>query len=82
MQNNSKNNWSFKDKLEITESIFTIIVSVMALWGTVVAWQNGFWHKLERVTDHLHKEIVIKDKDFQSADYKLHQIIHEVSKKI
>ena len=81
MQNNSKNRWSFKDKLEITESIFTIIVSVMAIWGTVVAWQNGFWHKLERITDHLHKEIVT-NKDFRSADHKLHQVIHEASKKI
>ena len=76
-----KNNWSFKDKLEIAESIFTIIVSVMAIWGTVVAWQNGFWHKLERVTDHLHKEIV-SNKDLRSVDQKAGQIISILKKKI
>ena len=69
MQNTPKNHWSFKDKLEITESIFTIIVSVMAIWGTIVAWQNGFWHKLERVTDHLHQDIV-NNKDIKLLEKK------------
>jgi len=81
MQNNLKNKWSFKDKLEIAESIFTIIVSIMAIWGTVVAWQNGFWHKLERITDHLHREIVI-NKDFQSVDHETKHLLSEVKRKI
>ena len=81
MQNNLKNKWSFKDKLEIAESIFTIIVSIMAIWGTVVAWQNGFWHKLERVTDHFHREI-IANKDFQSVDSKAKQLLDDISRKI
>ena len=51
-----KNNWTFKDKLEIVEAIFTIVVSVMAIWGTLVAWENGFWHKVKHIADHLHEE--------------------------
>ena len=35
---------------------FTIIVSIMAIWGTLVAWENGFWHKLHHVVEHLHTE--------------------------
>lgn len=74
-----KNNWTFKDKLEITESIFTIVVSIMAIWGTLVAWENGFWHKLDRVVDHLHHEIVI-NKDIQSVDNKTIKLIKKVEK--
>ena len=74
-----KNNWTFKDKLEIVEAIFTIVVSVMAIWGTLVAWENGFWHKLERVTDHLHQEIVL-NKDVQSADQKAVKVIRQIKK--
>lgn len=74
-----KNNWTFKDKLEITESIFTIIVSIMAIWGTLIAWENGFWHKLERVTDHLHQEIMA-DKDIKSANYKVFKLIKHIKK--
>ncbi|MBR1604735.1 MAG: hypothetical protein IJ660_01340 [Alphaproteobacteria bacterium] len=74
-----KNNWTFKDKLEITESIFTIIVSVMAIWGTLIAWENGFWHKLERVTDHLHHEIAA-NKDIQSFDDKAASMVKGIKK--
>ena len=81
MQKNLKNKWSFKDKLEIAESIFTIIVSIMAIWGTVVAWQNGFWHKLERITNHLHREIVVNE-DFQSVDNKTKQLLDDIRRKI
>jgi len=55
------NNWTFKDKLEIWEAIFTIIVSLMAIGGSVAAWENGFWYKLKHVVEHLHEEYVIKE---------------------
>ena len=74
-----KNNWTFKDKLEIAEAIFTIVVSIMAIWGTLVAWENGFWHKLNRVVDHMHHELII-DKDIQSANYKLEKLIKKTEK--
>lgn len=76
-----KNNWTFKDKLEIAEAIFTIVVSIMAIWGTLAAWQNGFWHKLNRVVDHMHHEMVI-NKDIQSADKKALKLIKKVEKTI
>ena len=63
-----KEKWSFKDKLEIIEAVFTIIVSTMAIWGTIVAWENGFWHKLKHIADHLHQSIV------QEEVNKLHDI--------
>ena len=74
-----KNKWTFKEKLEITESIFTIIVSIMAIWGTLIAWENGFWHKLERVTDHLHHEMIV-NKDIQSVDHKTKELIQKAEK--
>lgn len=76
-----KNNWTFKDKLEMTEAIVSIVVSLMAIWGTFVAWQNGFWHKLDRVVDHMHHEMVI-NKDIQSADKKALKLIKKVEKTI
>ena len=81
MKNTSDNHWTFKDKLEIAESIFTIIVSVMAIWGTVIAWENGFWHKLERVTDHLHQEIV-ENKNIEQAEQKTHLLVKSIEKKL
>lgn len=54
---------SFKDKMEIMEAICTIIVSVMAIWGTVVAWENGFWHKIKRIADHVHAQIETEEKN-------------------
>ena len=74
-----KNNWTFKDKLEIVEAIFTIVVSVMAIWGTLVAWENGFWHKLERITDHLHREYMADDKVI-SVEEDAAKIIKKVEK--
>lgn len=51
-----KEKWGLKDKLEVAEAVFTIIVSVMAIWGTIIAWENGFWHKLKHIADHMHQE--------------------------
>lgn len=76
-----KNKWTFKDKLEITESIFTIIVSLIAIWGTVVAWKNGFWHKLEHITNYVHHEIM-EDKKDNSIDVQAKEIIKQIKKKI
>ena len=78
MKKNSQNNkWTFKDKLEIAEAIFTIVVSIMAIWGTLVAWENGFWHKLERITNKLHQELILK-KEINNNDNKIKQIINKI----
>ena len=67
---NQKPKWSFKDKLEIMEAVFTIIVSIMAIWGTIIAWENGFWGKLKHVVDHAHEDIVKAKQDIIKIEKK------------
>jgi len=57
----TKHPLTFKDKLEILEAVCTICVSVVALWGAVVAGQHDLWHKLRVLIDHYHAEIVQGD---------------------
>ena len=49
--------YSFKEKLEIAESVVTIIMFVMAVWGTIISFEEGFWRKLNHVVNHYHEEI-------------------------
>lgn len=78
-----KEKWSLKDKLEIAEAIFTIIVSAMAIWGTIVAWENGFWHKLKHITDHLHERYEQEEITGQGdALIKLEQQVKKLNKRI
>ena len=77
MTKQRQNQWTIKDKLEIAEAIFTIVVSMMAIWGTIVAWENGFWHKLERVTDKLHQEFVLKNKE-KTMDADIFNLIDDI----
>ena len=48
--------YSFKEKLEIAESVVTIIMFVMAVWGTIISFEEGFWRKLNHVVNHYHAE--------------------------
>lgn len=36
----------FKEKLETIESILSIIVSLIAIYGTIISVHNGFWYKV------------------------------------
>ena len=78
MKQQQKNKWTFKDKLEIAEAIFTIVVSIMAIWGTLVAWENGFWHKLERITNKIHQELV-HEKGIKTTDNKTLELIEKTN---
>lgn len=49
-----------KDIIEMIESILSIIVSLIAIWGSIMAYQSGFVHKLSNVIEH-HYEQIIKD---------------------
>lgn len=49
--------YTVKEKLEIAESLVTIIMFVMAIWGSIVAYEEQFWHKLNHVVNHYHEEI-------------------------
>jgi len=54
-----------KEKLEMIESILSIIVSLIAIYGSIIAYQSGFIHKTVSVVEH-HYEDVVKtvEKDF------------------
>ena len=49
--------YTFKEKLEIAESIITIITFLMAIWGTIIAYEHNFWSKLNHVVDHYHTQL-------------------------
>lgn len=55
---NSKPKYTLKEKLDIAESISTVLMFLMAVWGTVAAYEEGFWHKLMHIVNHYHSEIV------------------------
>ena len=48
---------TFKDKMDILEAFFTIVVSIIALWGTFTAMENGFFTKMKHLVDHYHEQI-------------------------
>ncbi len=58
-------NLTFKDKVDIIGDIFTIIVSMIALGGTIIAWQNGFWHDIRHLAKHYHQEIVAEEQKLE-----------------
>jgi len=49
--------YTFKEKLEIAESVITIITFLMAIWGTIIAYEHNFWSKLNHMVDHYHAQI-------------------------
>ncbi len=53
--NKKKINW--KTTLDIAEDICTIIVSLMAVWGTVVAFQHDLFHKTLHLVDYYHSQL-------------------------
>ena len=73
-----KSKYSMKEKLDIAESIVTILMFLMAVWGSIVSFEHGFWHKLYHVVDHYHRTI---DKEAQKPGFKeVRKIIKDVSK--
>lgn len=63
-----KTKYTFKEKLEILESITTIIMFLMAIWGTVTAYEKGFWHKLNHIINYYHETITKKEKTLTLPD--------------
>lgn len=68
---NQENRLSLKDKLDIAEAVCTIIVTVMALWGTIVAFQHNLFHKIDHIIDHYHTEIEQKENARRSDNIKV-----------
>ena len=54
----SKPKYNLKEKLDIAESISTVLMFLMAVWGSIVAYESGFWHKLMHIINHYHSEII------------------------
>ena len=49
--------YTFKEKLEIAESVVTIVMFVMAIWGTIISFEEGFWSKLNHIVTQYNQEI-------------------------
>ena len=72
--------YTVKEKLEIAESIVTIIMFFMAVWGTVISFEEGFWHKLNNIVNHYHQEI---NKSTASiVEKKISEISHFIKKEL
>ena len=59
---------TFKDKMDILEAFFTIIVSIIALWGTFTAFENGFFNKVKHIVDHYHEQITKEENKLISVE--------------
>lgn len=59
--------YTFKEKLELAESIVTIIMFFMAVWGTLAAFEHSFWSKLDHVVEHYHAEALKQEESIQKA---------------
>ena len=70
-----KNKDEMKENLEIAESVVTIIMFVMAVWGSIVSIESGFWHKLNHVVNHYHQEI-------SKVEESKHSVLHKIEKEI
>lgn len=63
--------YSFKDKLEITESVITIITFVTAIWGSIQVYESGFFHKAMHMVNYYHTQITqIEQKDLNLENKK------------
>ena len=59
---------SVKDKLEIAEAICTILVSVIALWGTISAFNHDLFRKVTHLIEHYHHQIALQEQADASCD--------------
>lgn len=63
--------YSFKDKLDIAESIITIITFVTAIWGSIQVYESGFYHKAMHMVNYYHTQITqIEQKDLNLENKK------------
>lgn len=51
-----------KEKLDIAESIVTILMFLMAVWGSILSFEHDFWSKLYHVVDHYHQTISAEER--------------------
>lgn len=74
-----------KEVLDILEDIMTIVVSVIALSGTWIAYERGFFHKVDHIVNHYHAVVEAReaevDKERQKSDKDIQQIIQNIDEK-
>jgi len=51
--------WS--DIISVVEGILSIIVSLIAIWGSIMAWSSGFISRLDNMTHHFENTNIIQD---------------------
>ena len=44
--------------MDILSAICTIIVSIVAVWGSISLWSSDFMHKCRELVDHYHSEML------------------------
>ncbi len=49
--------YSFKEKLEIAESTITILTFITAIWGSIQAFESGFFQKASHLVNYYHQEV-------------------------
>ena len=59
--------YSVKEKLDIAESVVTILMFVMAVWGSIITFEEGFWSKLNHIVNHYHHEFDVQEKVLSRA---------------
>ena len=74
-----KSKYTVKEKLEIAESIVTIIMFFMAVWGTVLSIEKGFWSKLDHIVNHYHQQVGYLERKSDTAQ-KIHALLQKESK--
>jgi hypothetical protein len=57
LENMKKSKYDMKEILDIAESVVTILMFFMAVWGTIISYEEGFWRKLNHIVNHYHETI-------------------------
>lgn len=74
-----------KEILDILEDVMTIIMSVIALSGTWIAYERGFFHKVDHIVDHYHTIVEQReaqiDQQRQADDKDIKKIIQNMDEK-
>ena len=63
----SKSKYSVKEKLDIAESVVTILMFVMAVWGSIITFEEGFWRDAYKTSYCFPNRLRVKygDNDFR-----------------
>lgn len=68
MTNQSSRKDKIKYTLDILEDIMTIVVSLGAIGGTLLAYKNGFWHELRHVVNRYHERFLEEEAGHSDKD--------------